>query len=543
MVGEGSYYAQSFLPIIVTTTVTGGASGASVRVRSRAAAMAAFRDQSIIVVEGRMLHDEDVLIDKDIIKRAKMRTMFALNLAFLLEKTNEQVLPAAYKFIGYSLNVNPSQLGSITLARGLVQALTSPVAGLLGDRLNRCYVVSFGAILWGVMTVAIACSTNLAQAMSYSAVNGLGLALVIPASQSLVADYYEEKSRGGAFGLLFGFSSLGGLAGGFFATSIGGLHPLGLEGWRFAFHVVAGISVAAGLTVLAIARDPRRKATHMMDEGTGGFLRWLGKHAREMGRDIGLVLRIPTFNIVVLQGIVGTAPWIAMGWLTLYLQLVGFSDLAAAVLNALMALGCALGSYCGGLLGDALTKYYSPNRGKIIAAQLSVATAIPFTIALLKLMPMTATAESFSKYAAVLFFMGSCISWSGTNNSAMFSEIVPEQLRSAIYAFDRSFEGAVGATAAPLVGIIADRVFGYRGAVGHEADPALQAANANALGNSLMAVLGVPWFLCFCAYFLLYFTLPIDKRKSIMLGRQLAAQKSERAVELGDTQPRSIAPI
>lgn len=41
---------------------------------------------------------------------------------------------------------------------------------------------------------------------------------------------------------------------------------------------------------------------------------------------------------------------------------------------------------------------------------------------------------------------------SGTNNSAMFAEIVPEQLRSAVYAFDRSFEGAVGATAAPLVG-------------------------------------------------------------------------------------------
>ena len=30
-------------------------------------------------------------------------------------------------------------------------------------------------------------------------------------------------------------------------------------------------------------------------------MRWLGKHAREMGRDIGLVMRIPTFNIVVLQ--------------------------------------------------------------------------------------------------------------------------------------------------------------------------------------------------------------------------------------------------
>ena len=38
-----------------------------------------------------------------------------------------------------------------------------------------------------------------------------------------------------------------------------------------------------------------------MEEGAGGFMRWLGKHAREMGRDIGLVMRIPTFNIVVLQ--------------------------------------------------------------------------------------------------------------------------------------------------------------------------------------------------------------------------------------------------
>ena len=52
----------------------------------------------------------------------------------------------------------------------------------------------------------------------------------------------------------------GGLAGGFFATAVGGLHLLGLEGWRFAFHVVAGISIVAGLVVLAIARDPRKKA-------------------------------------------------------------------------------------------------------------------------------------------------------------------------------------------------------------------------------------------------------------------------------------------
>ena len=37
-------------------------------------------------------------------------------------------------------------------------------------------------------------------------------------------------------------------------------------------------------------------------------------------------------------------------------------------------------------------------------------------------------------------------------SASLCSEVVPEQLRSTVYAFDRSFEGAVGATAAPLVG-------------------------------------------------------------------------------------------
>ena len=35
----------------------------------------------------------------------------------------------------------------------------------------------------------------------------------------------------------------------------------------------------------------------------------------------------------------------------------------------------------------------------------------------------------------------------------MFADIVPEQKRSTVYAFDRSFEGAVAACAAPIVGL------------------------------------------------------------------------------------------
>ncbi len=46
------------------------------------------------------------------------------------------------------------------------------------------------------------------------AFNGIGLALIIPNSQSLVADYYTATRRGEAFGTLMLTGGGGGLGGG-----------------------------------------------------------------------------------------------------------------------------------------------------------------------------------------------------------------------------------------------------------------------------------------------------------------------------------------
>ena len=51
----------------------------------------------------------------------------------------------------------------------------------------------------------------LVQAMVSCAFNGLGLALVIPCVQSLVADYHPSESRGKAFGFMFFTASCGAL--------------------------------------------------------------------------------------------------------------------------------------------------------------------------------------------------------------------------------------------------------------------------------------------------------------------------------------------
>ena len=47
------------------------------------------------------------------------------------------------------------------------------------------------------------------------------------------------------------------------------------------------------------------------------------------------------------------------------------------------------------------------------------------------------------------------------SRSLSHAQIVPPDLRNLVYAFDRSFEMAIAALAAPLVGILAEHVFGF----------------------------------------------------------------------------------
>ncbi len=64
----------------------------------------------------------------------------------------------------------------------------------------------------------------------------------------------------------------------------------------------------------------------------------------------------------------------------------------------------------------------------------------------------------------------------------------------------RCFEGALAACAAPLVGKLAERMFGFSGAATRSGDVNKDLERARALGSSLLVFLIVPWTLCLIFY-------------------------------------------
>lgn len=65
--------------------------------------------------------------------RTRLITSVLVNMGNIMERADEQILPALYKFVAASFNIGPTQLGYLTLSRALVQAVASPLGGILGQ--------------------------------------------------------------------------------------------------------------------------------------------------------------------------------------------------------------------------------------------------------------------------------------------------------------------------------------------------------------------------------------------------------------------------
>ncbi|KAJ4835722.1 hypothetical protein Tsubulata_021730 [Turnera subulata] len=452
-------------------------------------------------------------------------SLILINLAAIMERADENLLPSVYKEVSEAFNAGPSDLGYLTFIRNFVQGIASPMAGILAINHDRPTVLAMGTFCWALSTAAVGASQHFTQVACWRAVNGFGLAIVIPALQSFIADSYNDGVRGTGFGLVSLIGAIGGIGGGVVATIMAGQQYWGIEGWRCAFIMMATVSLLIGCLVFLFVVDPRKTISHETGSSEREELIERGKASAsslwiESWTAMKAVIKVKTFQIIVLQGIVGTVPWTAMVFFTMWFELIGFSHNRTAALLSFFAVGCSLGSLLGGVVADRMSHLY-PNSGRIMCAQFSAIMGIPFSWFLLSVIPQSVS--SYFTYCVTLFIMGIIISWCGSAaNAPMFAEVVPVKHRTMIYAFDRAFEVSFSSFAAPLVGILSEKMYGYDS---KSIDPTKGSPQeALALSKGLLAMMIVPYGLCCLFYTPLY--------KFFRQDRENARMSSLKAVEM-----------
>ncbi|BFI31222.1 hypothetical protein MPTK2_3g19640 [Marchantia polymorpha subsp. ruderalis] len=457
-------------------------------------------------------------------------SVLLLNLAAMVERADEALLPALYAEVSADLGVGLPALEWITFVRALVQALAAPMAAYLALRHNRVHIVAAGAFCWALATASVAVSTSFWQAALARALNGVGLAIVAPAILSLVADFTRDESRGVAFGWLYGAGQIGSVAAGAFVTLMGSHTVMGIGGWRAVFICMSLSSILMGLAIFTLGHDPRanQEYSQIGENYHAKSVESQGAAANveEFIQGSKLVLKVKTFQILVVQGVLGRLPWHAVVFLAPWMRLIGFSHSAASHVVSLLFIGSACGSVVGGWVGDRAARW-SPNKGRIICSQFSAGMGIPLSAVLLIRFP-TDTGSLWT-YGSMIFTLGFLISWILPATSwPIFSEVVPEELRTTIFAIDLAIEKFFSAFSAPLVAFVAKRLFGHRNMKATVEDDEF---NSSALGKAFFACISVPCVCVILIMFLVYVTYPKDREQA----KNVKALADEiRALEMGE---------
>jgi EmrB/QacA subfamily drug resistance transporter len=167
---------------------------------------------------------------------------------------DNSILNVALPTIQKDLNATSSDLQWIVDAYTLVFAGLLLTAGSLGDRFGRRGALQVGFLLFGVGSVASAMANSSGQLISTRAFMGIGGALIMPATLSIITNLFPAHERGKAIGAWAGVAGLGGalgpLTGGFLVEHFY---------WGSVFLVnipIVIFGLLAGFFVIPTSKDP-----------------------------------------------------------------------------------------------------------------------------------------------------------------------------------------------------------------------------------------------------------------------------------------------
>ncbi len=157
---------------------------------------------------------EQTLANHDVDKtsrkyRRRYLTLGVLSVSLILIALDVTVLNVAIPTLQTDLGASAAALQWVINAYILVFAGLLLTMGTLGDRYGRRLALEIGLVIFAVASIGAAYSDTSAQLVAARAAQGIGGALVMPSTLSVIIDVFPREERAKAIGIWSGAAGLG----------------------------------------------------------------------------------------------------------------------------------------------------------------------------------------------------------------------------------------------------------------------------------------------------------------------------------------------
>jgi EmrB/QacA subfamily drug resistance transporter len=175
------------------------------------------------------------------------------------------------------LNASASQIQWILDAYAVVFAGSLLTAGALGDRFGRKRALLTGLVVFGVGALFAGIASSASQVIAGRGVMGIGAALVMPATLSIITTIFPPEERSRAIAVWAGFAGAGGALGPIVSGAL-------LENFWWGSAVLVNLPIVAAvfLAIWAFAPESRDESETPLDP-VGAVLSLVGLSALVFG--------------------------------------------------------------------------------------------------------------------------------------------------------------------------------------------------------------------------------------------------------------------
>jgi predicted MFS family arabinose efflux permease len=184
--------------------------------------------------------------------RMKVFTIIILTSINLVNYLDRFIISALLPFIKADLEITDAQIGLLHTSFTIGYLASSPLLGLLGDRMSRKWLASSCVFLWSIATALSGRAGSYASLQAIRAVVGIGEAGYGPVAPTIISDSYSEAVRSRMLSIYFIGTPLGSAIG-IILGGTWGQH----YGWRTAFLVAAIPGLILAVLALFIKEPPR----------------------------------------------------------------------------------------------------------------------------------------------------------------------------------------------------------------------------------------------------------------------------------------------
>ena len=196
--------------------------------------------------------------DAERIHARRWLTLGVLCLSLLIIVMDNTILNVAIPSLIRDLGASNSEIQWIIDAYTLVFAGLLLTTGSISDRFGRKGALQAGIVLFAIGSASAALSTSTTHLIASRAFMGIGGALIMPATLSILTNVFRDpRERGRAIAIWAGFSGLAVALG----PVTGGLLLRHFD-WSSVFWVnlpIGAIALVAGYFVVPTSRDPHRR--------------------------------------------------------------------------------------------------------------------------------------------------------------------------------------------------------------------------------------------------------------------------------------------